>query len=300
MNPCGIAGGDIVRGKPGNGGDPPPGYKQGFHGDQMPELEGARWKRTYQPGQVVDMSWAVVANHGGGYQYRLCPKNATLTEECFQKTPLEFVGDKQYIQYVKYSPDPAFGPTDTPATFPPEKAFPTPVDLSNRTAIPAVRVSTGTLPQGSTWTRNPIPACDAAAGGAFNIKCGNGRGHEKSDYQFPPAGADGNRPGFLLGGFGGGSCGGCSQPGGNNPSFCKKDGPQGPTGQDGPSNCTAQQVAEHYFTWSVVDKVRIPQIPPGEYVVSFRWDCEQTPQIWTTCSDITISSAGRAAESVVV
>merc|ERR1712039_471934 len=56
-------------------------------------------------------------------------------------------GDEQYIQYVKYSPDPAFGPTDTPATFPPEKAFPTPVDLSNRTAIPAMRVSTGTLPK---------------------------------------------------------------------------------------------------------------------------------------------------------
>ena len=25
---------------------------------------------------------------------------------------------------------------------------------------------------------------------------------------------------------------------------------------------------------------------PGEYVLSFRWDCEQTPQIWAGCSDI--------------
>ena len=33
---------------------------------------------------------------------------------------------------------------------------------------------------------------------------------------------------------------------------------------------------------------QVPDIEPGEYVLSFRWDCEQTPQIWNGCSDITI------------
>ena len=32
-------------------------------------------------------SWAVIANHGGGYQYRLCRKikGYEVTEECFQQ-----------------------------------------------------------------------------------------------------------------------------------------------------------------------------------------------------------------------
>ena len=39
------------------------------------------------------MAWGIAANHGGGYQYRLCPAGEDPTEECFQKTPLEFVGE---------------------------------------------------------------------------------------------------------------------------------------------------------------------------------------------------------------
>ena len=43
-------------------------------------------------------------NHGGGYQYRLCalPEEGEfpeLTEECFQKTPLDFVEDEQSIVF---------------------------------------------------------------------------------------------------------------------------------------------------------------------------------------------------------
>eukprot|EP00666_Eupelagonemidae_sp_cell4sb_P004371 gene4371-21774_t len=49
--------------------------------------------------------------------YRLCPKGQEASEACFQKTPLEFVGDEQYIQYcsVKYTKN-----NDTPSTNPPE------------------------------------------------------------------------------------------------------------------------------------------------------------------------------------
>merc|ERR1712137_916988 len=38
----------------------------------------------------------ITANHGGGYSFRLCPKPQNLkdlTEECFQKGSLEFVGN---------------------------------------------------------------------------------------------------------------------------------------------------------------------------------------------------------------
>ena len=42
----------------------------------------------------------------------------------------------------------------------------------------------------------------------------------------------------------------------------------------------------------VVDRVTVPSgIKPGSYVVGFRWDCEETSQVWSTCADVTIVAA---------
>ena len=30
------------------------------------------------------VGWGIIANHGGGYSYRLCKEGEDLTEECFQ------------------------------------------------------------------------------------------------------------------------------------------------------------------------------------------------------------------------
>jgi hypothetical protein len=39
------------------------------------------------------------------------------------------------------------------------------------------------------------------------------------------------------------------------------------------------------------DKVLVPRgVRPGKYVLSFRWDCEHTPQVWSGCADIYITS----------
>ena len=32
-------------------------------------------------------------------------------------------------------------------------------------------------------------------------------------------------------------------------------------------------------------------LEPGEYVLSWRWDCELTAQVWNACSDVTIVKA---------
>ena len=70
----------------------------------------------------MHVSWSLTANHGGGYQvshvsycstchvspvpavlyctilqYRLCPADQALTEACFQKMPLEFVGQQGFV-----------------------------------------------------------------------------------------------------------------------------------------------------------------------------------------------------------
>lgn len=102
-------------------------------------LHGNTQPTVWPAGSVQEAQWAIYANHGGGYQYRICPlpysgDRMGLTEECFQQTPLEF-------------------------------AVPT-VDLQNRMiggadasrfTVDALRVSKGTWPAGSSWAVNPIP-----------------------------------------------------------------------------------------------------------------------------------------------
>ena len=71
---------------------------------------------------------AVVA--GGGYQYRLCPANSPLDEDCFQKRPLAFVGQAS----LRWG-----GPGGEQVWF----------DASDATV--------GTTPAGSAWRKCPIP-----------------------------------------------------------------------------------------------------------------------------------------------
>jgi len=235
-NPCGLNGGGYVSGPTGTGGEAFFGFQQGWKGTEVSPLLK---KTTWIAGSVVEVAWGLTANHGGGYQYRLCrvPKatpNNTLeaTEECFQQTPLEFVGDKQWIQ---------FGDG---------------VDAKNRTEIPAVRVTEGVLPKGSTWTRNPIPGCN-------DIPRLGGHNHQCSGPMFtPPA------PGIY--GFGPGSC------------------------ASGQERCTLEEMKSRAMPYGVVDKVRVPKLPPGDYLLSFRWDCEQLPQVWGNCADVQIRVEGTA------
>lgn len=104
-----------------------------------------------------------------------------------------------------------------------------------------------------------------------------------SAFEFPPAIVDkaraelGNLP---LGGFGTGACFGCNQE--VNPKDC------GVFGKIGRNNCTVDETNAQTFAWNIVDKVQVPKVPAGDYVVSFRWEGEQTPQIWSTCSEVTI------------
>ena len=48
-------------------------------------------------------------------------------------------------------------------------------------------------------------------------------------------------------------------------------------------------VPHHHNLWIFKDLVEIPEdIEPGLYVLSFRWDCQQSPQVWNSCSNIQI------------
>ena len=39
--------------------------------------------------------------------------------------------------------------------------------------------------------------------------------------------------------------------------------------------------------WAFRDLVEVPEsLEAGEYVLSFRWDCQQSPQVWNACANI--------------
>ena len=41
--------------------------------------------------------------------------------------------------------------------------------------------------------------------------------------------------------------------------------------------------------WAFKDLVEVPEdLEPGDYVLSFRWDCQRTPQVWNSCANIKI------------
>merc|ERR1711865_1305740 len=93
VDPCGQAGGKFKQ-TPVGGDSVYTDTEQAQMGDMgsavlqpvADELQ-AKWKA----GAAAEVAWGMRYNHGGGYQYRLCPADEPLTEACFQKLPLEFV-----------------------------------------------------------------------------------------------------------------------------------------------------------------------------------------------------------------
>merc|ERR1712014_163784 len=45
--------------------------------------------------------------------------------------------------------------------------------------------------------------------------------------------------------------------------------------------------------FSVMDEVQVPN-KPGEYILGWRWDCEETDQVWASCADIVITDGPAA------
>merc|ERR1712232_395428 len=69
----------------------------------------------------------------------------------------------------------------------------------------------------------------------------------------------------------------------------------------GTCKCSSAAIHGQTASLEIVDKVHIPiNVKPGKYVLGWRWDCEQSTQVWTSCSDVTIASAGLEQPDVVI
>ena len=138
LDACGVASGSDKDNSLA-GGFAPPGNKIGDRGSKLPVVNKTAWVA----GSVVEVSWGISANHGGGYQYRLCPADEEITEECFQRTPLPFASKTHKLRFGN----------------------------GNEIEIPATYVTEGVEPAGSMWAKQPIPACDDASGGFQEKGC---------------------------------------------------------------------------------------------------------------------------------
>lgn len=207
----------------------------------------AKEPQIWHKGSVEEVAWGITANHGGGYSWRLCPKSGTVNEACFQRNVLRFAGDKQWIQYGNLSED----------NF---------VLQVPRYEIPLVKVNEGTYPKGTEWARNPIPGCNMCD---ESVVCEGLTG-----YNFTK----------------------CSQLcAGDTLQVCPPGMTQFPEPLHGLSGHTPQPHMEipkklrwgAAFPFSIVDKVQVPEdLPAGDYLLSWRWDAEQSPQVWQNCADI--------------
>jgi len=162
---CGVAGGSDELNPQGNSGWFPEGAELNQDGRSLPELNSASWQKiVWAPGSVVNVSWSINANHGGGYQYRLCKKSSWPTEECFQATPMKFASRSTFIQYCPQEQQLAQMCCDSETYKDNGKCTQAYEQCGEAVAYSAVDVNTGTIPAGSTWRMNPILLAKAVQG----------------------------------------------------------------------------------------------------------------------------------------
>jgi hypothetical protein len=234
VDSCGVASGYKPGASGSKGAEIPAGYEMFSKGSEvLPEIETTYWRA----GGTAVVGWAIAAQHGGGYAYRLCPKNEKPTEACFQAHHLTFANSNTSIRYDDGSRD-------------------------------DYKIATTDFfsPEGQQWRRNPIPGCACDVG----LSCGrkgkddnrNHHGHLEGYVDFTPYAQHASPTADCPHGT-------MFEPGwgeGTNPGFL--------VGSPKP--------------WSIIDEVHVPN-QPGEYILSWRWDCEETAQVWSSCADITIT-----------
>jgi len=241
---CGVAGGGPRAYA--NGGTPPPGIAQNLDGLEMPEMAPTYW----QLGTSVEVAWAIAANHGGGYSYRLCKKSEGISEECFQRTPLKFDGNTSYI-----------------------------IDHTGKitNTFEMTKVTEGTTPPGSEWARDPVPGCnmcdDAIA------QCGE---------PLDPVPLNETGGGYSDPWNSQVTCYGmCCGAGSSKEHGVCPDGTEFYPAVSGHSG-----FGKNVPDWSIMDRVQIPSdLEEGEYFLGWRWDCEESTQVWQNCADIVLTKS---------
>jgi len=207
---------------------------------------------TWKRGSTVEAAWAIYANHAGGYSYRLCKVNDDRTQKV-----TEACFQQTPLDFVGDQTEIRYTDSSKPSVM-----------------IPAVTTSVGTFPKGSMWRKNPVPMCNCDVG----YDCFD----EIAEVGKALPGDKGLTVAYNKTNF---------HPG-QTSKVCPT-GVQFPSPVDdvlgGPPYMPYYSETDN-FEYMMVDKLKVPEhLPAGEYVLSWRWDCEETPQVWNSCADLTIA-----------
>jgi len=137
--------------------------------------------------------------------------------------------------------------------------------------IQPVHVSEGTTPPNSTWAMIPV------APTKLGPMCIPG---PKDDPKAPNSCDPKNNPTTPCG------CTPCPQTPGSDCSRCDNcyEEPAYP-----PHVHNGKAVSGVGPVVGIMDVVKVPShLPPGKYVLGWRYDCEATAQVWSNCADITL------------
>jgi hypothetical protein len=134
IDPCGSAGGRLPGMPTGGAGAQYRNTSLAKTGDLGTKLPPMPAQAVWRAGVAYEAGWTVAANHGGGYAYRMAPLDSALTEQDFQKMPLEFVGHS----ILRWDGDQS-------------------TQLEFNSSERGWETNQGTVPRGSTWRKNPIP-----------------------------------------------------------------------------------------------------------------------------------------------
>ena len=265
---CGVLGGNAVP-LP-NGGMADPRY-QGMDGLDLPRLPVS--STVWPVGSIQEVAFGLTANHGGGYSWRLCPLDqGQVSEECFQKHVLRFYGDTHEIRHDN-------------RTFQYDKMF-----KPDAYHIPRQTTTEGTNPAGSEWARVPIPACRLCD----QFICGPGLYPNLTDmFCTPQLGLLGHKGDCALGGLQWFEQQMCAQScSGINLTACPPGMLQFDEPANGLSGYTSTVDQHEGLPYSIVDRVQVPtDLPTGDYLLSWRWDAEQSHQVWQNCADLRITES---------
>merc|ERR1712110_224563 len=128
---------------------------------------------------------------------------------------------------------------------------------------------------GTEWRTNPIPGCACDIG----LTCGG------KDF------LESKAPGQHLNSeYVQGKCAGQYPKNTVYPQHgsATRDCPRGTMFEAGFDQFTQGFLVGSGNKFSVMDEVQVPN-KLGEYVLSWRWDCEETDQVWNSCADIVIT-----------
>lgn len=282
-------------------------------------------KTVVKAGGELEAGFGFTVNHGGGYSYRLC-RAGDLSEECFQTGALTFATPNHTIRWIDGSkPDlrlPAMtirqGTTPAGSEW---RRIPFPAcncDLGEGcfvqelTPIEDDEGDEDDVAAYEEHERRTFERLLAAGGLDGDAPEPSSNGKCQADPGCKATGTKGSSGCKECEGADscGECCPGCTTKTWGQYKWCYCGQPKPSKGgatrayeqqANAPPRCpTGVQFpvpADDLYGYGdvppvlVTDKLRVPPgLHPGEYVLSWRWDCEQTPQIWNSCADIRVEA----------